>query len=103
MKPLKNESLNSFENFAKLNKTLTNLPSKLDESQQNLKMTKNNTILTKVQYPKSAQSIFEMDKLNKTLSKLRDKCSAIIAQKYLTGFLENKGANTLEEYLAKLE
>jgi len=103
MKSPKNEFPNSFNNFAELNRSVTNLPSDLQISEQNLRMIKNRNILIEMQRAKSPQSIFEMNKLNKTLSNLEDKCDIHIAQKYLNGFLEDKGADSLEEFLVRLK
>jgi len=51
---------------------------------------------------KSENSIKQINKLHKALSTLEERCNDQIANKYLIGFLEEKGVHSYEEYINSL-
>ena len=61
-----------------------------------------NDDILQLQKIKSENSIKQINKLHKALSTLEEKCNQQIANKYLKGFLENKGVETYTEYIDSL-
>ena len=51
---------------------------------------------------KSENSIKQINKLHQALHSLEEKCDEQIANKYLVGFLEEKGVHNYEEYINSL-
>lgn len=51
---------------------------------------------------KSEKSINQINKLHSVLINLEEKCNKSIANKYLIGFLEDKGVHSYEEYINSL-
>ena len=51
---------------------------------------------------KSENSINQINKLHRALSNLEEKCNEQIANKYLVGFLEEKGVHSYEEFINSL-
>lgn len=62
----------------------------------------NNADIVDLQKIKSKNSIKQINKLHNTLITLEEKCNIQIAAKYLTGFLEEKGAKTYKDYINSL-
>jgi len=58
--------------------------------------------ITQLQKVKSEFSIKQINKLHKALITLEEKCNQQIANKYLNGFLEEKGVKTYTEYINSL-
>ena len=51
---------------------------------------------------KSENSIKLINKLHNSLNILEEKCSQSVANKYLNGFLEEKGVNSYKEFIDSL-
>jgi hypothetical protein len=51
---------------------------------------------------KSENSIKQINKLHQALSSLEERCDEQIANRYLVGFLEEKGVRSYEEYINSL-
>jgi len=59
-------------------------------------------IPTKLERIKSSNSINQINRLHSTLIKLEEKCNMKVAEKYLVGFLEQKGVNSYQDYIDSL-
>lgn len=74
---------------------IINHPSKIEYTQTDF-------YLLKLQKIKSNKNIMQVNKLHTTLTSLEIKFNQQIANKYLVGFLEDKGVKSYDDYIDSL-
>jgi len=67
-----------------------------------MQIEKENSIEAITKQVKSPNSIKLINKLHKSLTNLENNCNTRIANKYLIGFLEEKGVRSYEEFINSL-
>ncbi|MEE9349877.1 MAG: hypothetical protein V3U80_07510 [Flavobacteriaceae bacterium] len=60
-------------------------------------------ISSEIRRIQSPKSMLEINKLNKILNSLEKRCNVNVAEKYLNGYLENKGVKSFNEFVSKLD
>ena len=102
MKTLTSMNSKSFNNDFELSNALTNNRSIINDIDLNNSNQKSNSIISEIQRIKSPNNIKQISKLHHALIKLEKNCSNTIAEKYLAGFLEDKGVRSFKEYISGL-
>ncbi len=100
MNSLKNTYLESLQNDFELSNTLTKNSSIIKDIDKN---PQGDTIISEIQRIKSSESIIQINRLQKTLTEIEINCSSKVAEKYLNGYLENRGVTSFKDFIANLK